>query len=173
MVRRLLTDDESTLLENIKDKQSGYKKWEDTYDTFRETFKDTDIADGEELRLKYNYRNRPSKTIQKQKEGEKQNTIQSIDGGDTVNTGKTQHGTKRQKKTAVDSGSSSSSTLSNAKMGATMSEAHKHQRFSTLSDQTRDLQNTLGCWMAAYRSLFERTQHMKKIVDALELARVG
>ena len=170
MVRRLLTDDEFTLIENIRDKQSGHKKWEDTYDTFRETFKDTDIADGEELRLKYNYRNRPSKTIQKQKEGETQNNIQSIDGGDTVNTGKTHHGTKRQK-TAVDIGSSSSSTLSNAKMGATMSEAHQHQRFPTLSDQTRDLQNTLGCWMAAYQSLFERTQHMKKIVDALELAR--
>ncbi len=80
MVRRLLTNDEMTLIKNIRAKQSGYRRWEDTYDTFRETYKVTDILDHKDLQLKH--RNTKSKTIKKKK--------RSTERGDCINRPKLQ-----------------------------------------------------------------------------------
>jgi hypothetical protein len=165
MVRRLLTNDEMTLIENIRAKQSGYRRWEDTYDTFRETFKVSDILDHKDLQLKH--RNTKSKTIKKQ---------QTIDGEGglhkpsetTINTGEAQQIPTR-KRASIYTASSSSSQLSHPRTVAKTRETYERQR----SDPTKDHQRTLGCWMDAYQSLFERTQHLKKFVDTLEQMRDG
>jgi hypothetical protein len=147
-----------TLIESIRAKQKGYKRWEDTYDIFLETYKDTDIVDHRELQLKYRtYRN---KTINKSQ------TIDGVGGlhdpsGATVNLGTTQQITTRKRASICFESSSSSKPL-HPRTGAKSRESYEHQRFSTLSDRTKDHQRTLGCWMDTYQSLFERTQHLKK-----------
>ncbi len=165
MVRRLLTNDEMTLIKNIRNEQSGHKIWEDTYDTFCETFKDTDIFDHKDLQLKH--RNTKKKTIIKQQ------TIDGVGGlhktsEAPINTGKAQQIPTR-KRASIYTASSSSSQLSHPRSVANIREAYEGQR----SDPTKDHQRTLGCWMDAYQSLFERTQHLKKIVDTLEQMRDG
>ena len=164
MVRRLLTNDEMTLIENIREKQSGHKIWEDTYDTFCETFEDTDIVDHKDLQFKH--RNTKSKT-------KKQQTIVGEEGlhkpsEATINTGKAQQKPTR-KRASINTASSSSSELLHPRTVAKLKETYVRQR----SDPTKDHQHTLGCWMDAYQSLFERTQHLKKIVDTLEQMRDG
>ena len=137
----------------------------DTFGTFRETFKDTDILDHKDLQLKH--RNSKKKTIIKQ---------QTIDGEGglhkpseaTINTGKAQQKPTR-KRASINTASSSSSEPSHPRTFAKLEETYERQR----SDPTKDHQRTLGCWMDAYQSLFERTQHLKKIVNTLEQMRDG
>ena len=164
MVRRLLTNEEMTLIENIREKQSGWR-WEDTYDTFCETFEDTDIENHKDLQLKH--RNTKRKTIIKQ---------QTIDGEEglpkpseaTINTGKAQQKPTR-KRASINTVSTPSSKLPHPRTVTKIKEPYERQR----SDPTKDHQRTLGCWMDAYQSLFERTQHLKEIVDTLEQMRDG
>ena len=165
MVRRLLTNDEMTLIENIRDKQPGHKIWEDTYATFCETYENTDILNHTDLRLKHRWT--------KKSNAKKQQTIDG-EGGlhkpseATINTGKAQQKPTR-KRASINTASSSSSEPSHPRTIAKLEETYERQR----SDPTKDQQRTLGCWMDAYQSLFERTQHLKKIVDRLEQMRDG
>ena len=132
---------------------------------FLTIFKDTDILDHKDLQMKHRYTKK--KTIIKQ---------QTIDGEEglpkpseaTINTGKAQQKPTR-KRASINTASSSSSELLHPRTVAKIKETYERQR----SDPTKDHQHTLGCWMDAYQSLFERTQHLKKIVDTLEQMRDG